>query len=105
MIWKRKGEQGCITINILSLNVKGLHFIDEIIEFCSYLIYNNYEVIALTETHFDFFREELFREVFAPFYYIFTNNRRGRKKGDKGSGGLAVLINKRGGNSTCMSPP
>ena len=62
-------------------------------------------MIALTETHFDFFREELFREVFAPFYYVFTNNRRGRKKGDKGSGGLAVLISKNGENSTCMSLP
>lgn len=59
-----------------------------------YLIEEDIEICCVTETHLNKKREIIFREIFKEDFNCIIRNRKDRKEGDSGSGGLAILIKK-----------
>ena len=62
-----------------------------------YLMEEKVDLCGATETHMDEKREEEIGSVFENDYHCITKRRRRRKKGDYGSGGLAVLVRRGAG--------
>ena len=86
MEWKIAGQ-----------NTNGLRTEMEMRMWKEYLMEEGVDLCGATETHMDARRKKEFESVFENDYHCIMKRRRKRKKGDYGSGGLAIFVRRGAG--------
>ena len=77
---------------IAGQNTNGLRTDMDMRMWKQYLMEEEIDLCCATETHMDARREKEIEEVFENDYHCILKRRKKRKKGDYGSGGLAVFV-------------
>merc|ERR1712083_413232 len=82
------------TWSVAIQNTRGLRSEVEMRCWKQYLVEEKIDICCATETHMDEEREKLLIDIFEDKFECISKIRKERKKGDYGSGGLAILMRK-----------
>ena len=83
-------------MSVATQNTQGLNTELEIRCWKQYLIEEKVDICCVTETHTDERRAEMMKDILADKFHCITKIRKNSKRRDYGSGGLAIIVVKRG---------